>query len=170
MSLKQTYPALLFVAFAVTVLSIPAFSKPPLNPLNPVELFNIRDTVPANDTSAAGKIYESVEEEAYFAGGESAWRRYLEQNLNPSVPVDNGAKAGLYTVYIQFVVDIDGKISDIKPLTKHGFGMEAEVMRILRISPSWVPAVQHGRKVRAYRKQPVSFQIVDERKKRRGRG
>jgi len=170
MTVKQAYPALLFIALSVIALSIPSFSRPSLNALNAVELLNIRDTVPANDTSAAGKIYESVEEEAYFAGGESAWRRYLEQNLNPSVPVDNGAKAGLYTVYIQFVVDIDGKISDIKPLTKHGFGMEAEVMRILRKSPSWVSAIQHGRKVRAYRKQPVSFQIVEEKKKRRGRG
>jgi protein TonB len=170
MILKQIYPALLFMAISVVMVSILAFSKTSPDVLNAVKQLSIRDTVPANDTSAEGKIYESVEEEAYFAGGESAWRSYLEQNLNPAVPVDRGAKAGIYTVYIQFVVDIDGKISDIKPLTKHGFGLEAEVMRILRISPSWVPAVQHGRKVRAYRKQPVTFQIIDETKKKRRKG
>ena len=168
MIVKQTYPAFLVIAFSFTMLPTPAFSKSSLPAACEAELLNMRDTVPANDTSAAGKIYETVEQEAYFAGGEASWRSYLEQNLNPSVPVDRGAKAGVYTVYIQFVVDINGKISDIKPLTKHGFGMEAEVMRILRKSPLWVPAVQYGKKVRAYRKQPVTFQI--EKKKRRGRG
>lgn len=170
MTFKQTYPALLLMAFSFTMLSIPAFAKPILSAAHFVELSNIQDTVPASDTGMGGKIYEAVEEEAYFAGGESAWRNYLEQNLNPMVPIERGAKTGTYTVYIQFVVDLDGKISAITPLTKHGFGMEAEVMRILRKSPNWVPAIQAGKKVRAYRKQPVTFQIVEEKKKKRGRG
>ncbi|MGZ8557672.1 MAG: energy transducer TonB [Chitinophagaceae bacterium] len=118
----------------------------------------------------AEKIYESVEAEAYFPGQEPAWHSFLQQNLNPSVPVDKGAKAGIYTVYIQFVVSKDGSISNIKPLTKHGYGMETEVMRIIRKSPKWVPAIQNGRTVNAYIKQPVTFQIEEEKKKKRGRG
>jgi hypothetical protein len=170
MTFKQTDPALFFTAFSFTMLSIPAFSNPSLNALHAVQLSNIQDTIPVIDTNAAEKIYDSVEEEAYFAGGEASWLNYLQQNLNPMVPIERGAKAGTYTVYIQFVVDIDGKVSAIKPLTKHGFGMEAEVMRILRKSPNWVPAVQAGKKVRAYRKQPVTFQIEEEKKKKRGKG
>jgi protein TonB len=45
--------------------------------------------------------------------------------------------------------------------------MEAEVIRILRQSPPWVPAVQNGRKVKAYRKQPVTFEISEEKKKKK---
>jgi protein TonB len=70
------------------------------------------------------KIFEKVEIEASFKGGESAWRKYLERNLNPSAPVDNGAPEGTYTVYVQFVVSKDGTISDVRALTKHGYGME----------------------------------------------
>ena len=45
------------------------------------------------------KIFEKVEIEASFKGGESAWRKYLERNLNPNVPVDNGAPEGtLYRI------------------------------------------------------------------------
>jgi len=170
MTFKQTYPALLFIAVSVMLLSTPVFSKPSLKARHFKQLSNIQDTVPVNDTNAEGKIFEAVEEEAYFAGGEASWLNYLQQNLNPMLPVERGAKAGIYTVYIQFVVDVDGKVSAIKPLTKHGFGMEAEVMRILRKSPNWVPAVQAGKKVRAYRKQPVTFQIEEEKKKKRGKG
>ena len=126
------------------------------------------DTIPETVADET-KVFESVEEEAYFPGKEEAWRNFLVENLNPSVPVDKGAPAGIYTVYIQFIVGKDGKIYDIKPLTKHGYGMEAEVVRILRKSPSWIPAVQHGRNVNAYRKQPVTFQVIEEKKKKRGR-
>ena len=170
MNLTQPYPILLFLAFSCSMLSSFAFSKPYLPAAHQIAKSNIQDTVPVTDTNADGKIYESVEAEAYFAGGESSWRSYLEQNLNPFVPIDKGAKAGIYTVYIQFVVNTDGKISDIKALTKHGFGMEQEVIRILKKSPLWVPAVQGGHNVRAYRKQPVTFQIEEEKKKKRGKG
>jgi periplasmic protein TonB len=108
------------------------------------------------------KIFEKVEIEASFKGGEGAWRKFLERNLNGNTPVDNGAAEGTYTVYIQFVVSKDGSISDIKPLTNHGFGMEQEAMRVIKKAPSWTPAVQNGRSVNAYRKQPITFQVTGE--------
>jgi len=123
-----------------------------------------QDAVPAPpDSSNTGeKLFDKVEVEAEFPGGQAAWRKFLEQNLNPNVPVDNSAPAGQYTVMVQFVVNRDGTIADIKPLTKLGYGMEQEVVRILRKSGQWTPAMQNGRSVRAYRKQPVTFMIEDE--------
>lgn len=108
------------------------------------------------------KIFEKVEIEASFKGGESAWRKYLERNLNASVGPDNGAPAGLYTVYVQFVVSKDGSISDVKALTNHGYGMEAEAVRVIKKGPAWTPAIQNGRSVNAYRKQPITFQVQEE--------
>ena len=43
-----------------------------------------------------------------ISGGEMAWRKFLEKKLNPNVPVDNGAPAGIYKVYVQFVVNKEG--------------------------------------------------------------
>jgi protein TonB len=63
---------------------------------------------------------------------------------------------------IQFVVDKDGNLSNMKALTHHGYGMEQEVLRVLLKSPKWLPAIQDGRQVKAYRKQPVTFQITEE--------
>jgi protein TonB len=108
------------------------------------------------------KIFEKVEIEASFKGGESAWRKYLERNLNANVPVDNGAPEGTYTVYVQFVVSKDGSISDVKALTAHGYGMEKEAVKVIQKGPAWTPAIQNGRSVNAYRKQPITFRVTSE--------
>lgn len=124
----------------------------------------IADTIPVTDSSDL-KIYEKVEIEAAFPGGVKAWREFLEINLRAATPVYNGAPAGKYTIVMQFVVDKEGNISNIKPLTNHGYGMEAEVLRVLKKGPKWSPAIQDGRPVNAFRKQPVTFQIMNESKK-----
>ena len=108
------------------------------------------------------KVFEKVEVEASFKGGEREWRKFLERNLDANTPVDNGAREGQYTVVIQFIVDKEGKISDVKAMTKHGFGMEDEAVRVIRKGPSWIPAVQNGRNVKAYRKQPITFVVSEE--------
>jgi protein TonB len=55
-----------------------------------------------------------------------------------------------------------GAVSDIKALTNFGYGMEQEVIRIMKKSPMWTPASQKNRTVKAYRKQPVTFVLEDE--------
>ncbi len=112
-------------------------------------------------------VFEKVEIEASYPGGDKAWIRFLQLNLDAGVPAKKKAPVGVYTVVIQFVVDKDGNVSDIKPLTKHGYGMEEEVVSVLKKSTRWKPAVQDGRKVRAYRKQPVTFQVSEEEKKKK---
>ena len=130
-----------------------------------VSLSSFSQTVPPPpppiDTSE-GNVFEKVDIEATFPGGESAWRKYLEKNLNPNVPVENGAPVGIYTVIVQFIVDKTGAISDIKTLTNFGYGMEQEVMRIMKKSPMWTPARQNNSTVKAYRKQPIVFVLEDE--------
>jgi periplasmic protein TonB len=108
------------------------------------------------------KIFDKVEIEAGFPGGEGKWRQYLERNCNGQVASDNGAPEGTYTTIVQFVVDKEGNISDVRPLTSHGFGMEEEAMRVIRKGPKWTPAVQNGRHVKAYRKQPITFVVTGE--------
>lgn len=108
------------------------------------------------------KIFDKVEIEAAFPGGDSKWRQYLERNLNANVPVDNGAAEGTYTTMVQFVVDKEGNISDVRPVTNHGYGMEEEAIRVIKRGPKWTPAIQNGRPVKAYRKQPITFQVTGE--------
>ena len=108
-------------------------------------------------------VFEKVEVEPSFPGGDVAWRRYLERNANSMVPVDKGAPSGVYKVMVQYIVKDDGSIHDVKALTSFGYGMETEAIRVLENSPAWSPAMQNGKKVNAYRKQPITF-IVEEEK------
>jgi len=105
------------------------------------------------------KIFDKVEIEAAYPGGDGAWRKYLERTLRADVPVDNGAPSGKYTVYVQFIVDKEGNISDVKSLTDNGYGMEGEAVRVIKSGPKWTPAIQNGRQVKAYRKQPITFVV-----------
>ena len=116
-----------------------------------------------SDTSGDGKkIFEKIEVEAFYPGGIPGWRKYLEKNLKAEVPSDNGAPEGKYTVMVQFIIKKDGSISDVKPITKNGYGTEEEVVRLIKASGNWNPGTQNGRPVNSYHKQPVTFVIDDD--------
>jgi protein TonB len=162
---KRLPACLYFIPFCLTIFLLLTFSGTSAKPERNI-IINSIDTLPVEEDPES-RIYDEVEVEASFQGGEEGWRSYLMKNLNANTPVENGAPAGRYTVMVQFIVAKNGAVSAVKALTKNGYGMEAEVIRILRQSPPWVPAVQNGRKVKAYRKQPVTFEISEEKKKKK---
>lgn len=104
-------------------------------------------------------IFTKVEIDAKFDGN---WEKFLLRNLNAQTPIDNNAPPGNYRVIMQFVVDIDGTVSDIKALSNLGYGLEQEAIRVLKKATKWEPAIQNGRKVKAYRTQSITFQVTEE--------
>jgi TonB family protein len=103
------------------------------------------------------------EKEASFKGGEKAWLKYLTGKLS-SVELPKAYYDGkIYgTIYILFMVDTDGKVTDVKTANSIDPQLDAVAKSIIRQSPRWEPAVQYNRNVNAYRKQPVSFAKVEE--------
>jgi protein TonB len=100
--------------------------------------------------------FRSVEVEAKFEGD---WSRFLLKNLRPDVPVENGAAVGKYRVAIEFVVDVDGSVSNIKPVSNNGYGMEDEAVRVLKKAAKWRPGIQNGIPVKAYHTQIIVFDV-----------
>ncbi len=109
-----------------------------------------------------GKIFTKVEVEAGFPGGDGAWRSYLQKNLNTEVPADNGAGEGTFTVIVKFVVSKDGSLSDITCESDPGFGICEEAKRVIKRTKNWTPAIQNGRNVNAYRRQPITFLVQSQ--------
>jgi protein TonB len=105
------------------------------------------------------EIRTTVDIKAKFEGD---WVKFLLKNLKPETPVYNGAPAGRYSVIVQFVVDKEGNVSDIKALTNHGYGVEEEAVRVLKKAPKWQPAIAAGFVVKAYHKQVIVFEVLDE--------
>src|SRR4051794_17130679 len=58
-----------------------------------------------------------AEKEAKFPGGPQEWRRYLERNLDANVAAASNAPPGIYTVKVQFIVDKEGKISNVQAVS-----------------------------------------------------
>jgi protein TonB len=108
------------------------------------------------------KVFTKVEIEAGFPGGTNEWVNYLRRNLDANIPVKKKAPAGTYQVIVRFQVSRDGKVKDVMAETAHGYGMEKEVIRIIKKGPKWLPAQQGGRTVSAYRRQPVTFVVSEE--------
>lgn len=80
----------------------------------------------------AKKIFAKVKIKRAFAGGDSIWIQSIEESINQSILYKNGAKHGKYIVSVRFIVKPDGTLDEFACETSIGFGMEAEVIRVLR--------------------------------------
>ncbi|WP_447640540.1 MULTISPECIES: M56 family metallopeptidase [Chitinophagaceae] len=106
---------------------------------------------------------QDVDKEPLFPGGANAWRIFLMRNLKADVPTNHGAPANHnYTVLVSFLVNKNGKLSQIKAITNPGYGTAEEVIRLMKESPNWEPAIKNGKPVLYRQKQQVTFQITDK--------
>lgn len=110
-------------------------------------------------TTIDDNIFTKVEVEASFPGGLEAWVNFLQANLKTNIARKNKAPEGRYQVVARFVVAKDGSLTNFETETDHGYGMEKEVLRVLKKSPKWNPAIVNGKPVNAFRRQPITFEV-----------
>ena len=107
------------------------------------------------------KVFQQVETEAKFPGGRAAWQKFISASIKKVIDsLQEENKSG--TCVVQFIVDAEGNLSEVKPLTMEGTLFAKTVTDAIKNGPKWVPAMQNGHKVKAYHKQPVTFQITEE--------
>lgn len=115
--------------------------------------------------AAAGKssdediVFTKTEINAVYASGEAAWKTYLMKNLSTSVPEQEGWKAGNYTVIVQFVVMKDGSITNVTTTNYLGTKTAQYCIDLIKKGGLWKPAMQNGKPVNAYWKQPLTFSL-----------
>lgn len=90
-------------------------------------------------------------------------QQHIVRNIN-TASLSKKITKGIYTVVVQFVTDKEGNISDVKPLTSLGYGLEAEVLRATKKHTKWVPAEQSGREVKPYRTSLITRDVRDLKK------
>ncbi len=105
-------------------------------------------------------IYTDVDSVASFPGGKKEWIKFIQNNLDANVGVENGAKKGTYHVKIKFTVTKDGTLKDFIPVTKYKHGFEEEAIRVLKLSPKWIPARKNGKPVNSITEQAQTFVII----------
>jgi len=112
---------------------------------------------PAADPQS--EIFTSVENPAGFPGGIEAFYRYLSENI--SYPLEARQKNIQGKVFVTFIVERDGSLTDIKVLRGIGSGADEEAIRILKASPKWIPGIQNGQIIRQQFTVPISFILSD---------
>jgi protein TonB len=110
-----------------------------------------------DEVEAPQQIFTIVEQMPEFPGGEEKLFEYLGKNIKyPSMARENGITG---TVYVTFVVEGNGEISDVKKLRGIGGGCDEEAMRVVKAMPSWKAGKQNGKSVRVQYNLPIKFTL-----------
>lgn len=172
---------------AEEIIEIPISEQPPPPPPKQSEVFNIVEVdntveiedidvnldVEVNEQTVMEEIIviESVEEEKVDeiftiveelpepVGGTKAFLAYLAENINyPKQAMRIGVSG---KVYLQFVVEKDGSLTDIKVVKGIGAGCDEEAVRVLSEAPNWKPGKQRGKPVRVSKLVPIHFRLAE---------
>ena len=103
------------------------------------------------------QIFAVVEAMPEYPGGDAARMKYLQDNIKyPNMARESGIQG---TVYVTFVVERDGSVTDVKILRGIGGGCDEEAIRVIKTMPKWVPGKQRGKPVRVQFNMPIKFTL-----------
>lgn len=119
-----------------------------------VETIDI-DITPDVTPKPDAPIVDFPDKEASFPGGIAAMQKFIAENINyPEIAMDLGDQG---RVFIEFVINRDGTIEQVKILRGVSKELDAEARRVVRSMPKWTPAEQKGEPVRARARIPINF-------------
>ncbi len=98
-----------------------------------------------------------VEKKPEFPGGEAALYKFLAEHTKyPEAAKENGVTG---TVWVQFVIDKDGKVTNVKVVRSVDPYLDKEAVRVVKSMPKWKPASQRGKPVRVLFQVPIKFEL-----------
>ncbi|HKK10547.1 MAG TPA: energy transducer TonB [Bacteroidales bacterium] len=116
-----------------------------------------RPQIPDEKYVEDDKIFIVVEEDPGFPGGEQARMQYLANNIEyPQLARENRIQG---TVYVTFVVEKDGSVTDVRVLRGIGGGCDQEAIEVVKNMPKWKPGKQRGKPVRVQFNMPIRFTL-----------
>ena len=108
----------------------------------------------------ADEVFTIVEEQPSPIGGIKAFYDYVGKNLKyPSKAARMGVEG---RVFVEFIVEKDGRLTDIKVAKGIGGGCDEEAVRVISSAPKWKPGKQRGNPVRVRMVMPIMFQLLSQ--------
>ncbi len=105
-------------------------------------------------------VYMIVEQMPEFPGGDKSLFQFIADNTK--YPADAKEKGIKGRVFVNFIVEPDGSVSDIRVLRGIGGGCDEEAVRIVESMPKFKPGMQNGEAVRVSYTVPVNFRLEDK--------
>jgi protein TonB len=103
------------------------------------------------------QIFLVVENMPEFPGGDAAMYKFLSKNIKyPRMAKESGISG---RVFLTFVVERDGSVTDVKILRGIGGGCDEEAVRVIKKMPRWSPGKQRGKPVRVQFQMPIKFTL-----------
>ena len=103
------------------------------------------------------KVFEVVEQMPEFQGGQEELMKFLATRVRyPEAALKVGAQG---RVIVQFIVETDGSISNVRVVKKTNDDLDAEAVRVIGSMPKWKPGRQNGQAVRVKYVVPVTFRL-----------
>ena len=124
------------------------------------EVLKIRDEIAQSEppkTTEDTMIFEVVEQRPSFPGGDAALMSWLSQNIKYPLVAAEMAIQG--RVIVQFVVEKDGSITDVKVAKSVDPSLDKEAARVIKSMPHWIAGRQNGSPVRVRFTVPVTFKL-----------
>ena len=119
--------------------------------------FPILDTITGNRQTTAPEIYHFAEQMPQFPGGNAGMLKYIRENLRyPQAALENNVQG---RVIVQFVVNKDGKVTNVQILKGIDHLCDQEAVRVIESMPQWIPGKHNGVAVPVYYLVPVTFKI-----------
>ncbi len=117
-----------------------------IDPLDTMPVYIPMPVLKGEEGSEEEEIFTVVESMPQFPGGEAAFYEFLRKNVKYP---DMAKAAGISgKVYITFVVEKNGSITDVRLLRGIGGGCDEEALRVISNMPSWKPGLQRNHPVR----------------------
>jgi protein TonB len=117
----------------------------------------IEQTSEAPQEEVVDEIFEIVEEGAAPTGGMTAFLKWVGENMKYPAQARRMGIEG--KVFVQFVVDKDGSLKDIKVLRGIGGGCDEEAIKVLQKAAKWTPGKQRGKAVKQRMSLPITFKL-----------
>ncbi len=109
------------------------------------------------DTVSQEKVYTSVQHVPLFPGGMEAFYNFLGKNIvYPKTARDKNTQG---KVIVTYIVEKDGRLSDVKVVRGIGDGCDEEAVRVIKLSSPWKPGTQNGHTVRVAYAVPINFSL-----------
>ena len=103
------------------------------------------------------EVFTIVEDQPAFPGGNAAFYKFVASNMTYPAQARRMGIEG--RVFVQFVVDKDGSVTEVKAVKGIGAGCDREAERVLNSSPKWTPGKQRGRSVKVRMVLPIIFKL-----------
>ncbi len=111
----------------------------------------------APEEEEADEIFTIVEDQPLPIGGMSAFYQFVQKKLKYPAQARRMGIEG--KVYVQFVVDKDGRLTEVQAVKGIGAGCDEEAVRVIKQAPRWKPGKQRGRSVKVRMILPITFRL-----------